>query len=283
MPMMKEVRRLGPGWQTLQDRVAAYAAAMPKDGVTLATFEADCLSAIFLPDRPGIVRALKSKRLIFPVRTGPSVRIFGEKQAGASVRVAGDPAVDQFIRGVSARMMRLAEVVEGDGDANDREHRSELAEAVRQVVVLARRHIGEGLALADARDALWRTFNAEAVKALASRESVFARDSLAKTIAPRKAKPLKAPAHQPLIDRVAFLVMKAGALGVSKTDIRRALPSPRPPFAEIDVTIAELEGLGVINTATGKVGTAGVEGLRVFHSSARIPPKVNGRFLFPRE
>lgn len=280
MPMTTEIRRLGAGWETLQAKVAAYVADMPKGGVTLATFEAECLGAVFLTDRPAVTKALRSKRLLCVTRVGPKRYVLPVDAEEQRIQVAGCPRTDQFVRSVAALMMRLAEALDEAGDKVDRDGRAQIAEAVRQVAVVARRHIEKGLPLADARAALWRAFRADAVKALASRESAFARDSTVMTIAPRKAKRTNAPANQPLIERIALLVERAGTRGISKTTLRSLLPRPRPIIAEIEAVIAELDGMGVVRTDFGRASDRGRPGMRIFHASAPMAHKVNGRFLF---
>ncbi|GJD31475.1 hypothetical protein PMNALOAF_2734 [Methylobacterium adhaesivum] len=271
MPIMPEVRRLGLRWEALQSAVSSFMASAPTDGVPLWQFEEQCLPWIAPEDRPAIVKALRGKRLIFPVRNGAVVRIFATVPTSRLFEPPADVPLDQFLRAVSPHMHRLAEIV-GSREAEPmRANRSVEAEASRLLSAIMQRHFDKGLDLGGARAALWRTFHADVMAVVMRRNPILARESRVSVVAPRKVKPKKVAAGLPLPERIVALVGKAGKAGLVKTDLRRALPRPRPSAADLDETIVSLTESGLLQTATVKLTVRGKPGLRLFSAGADVP------------
>lgn len=278
MPVLTEVRRLGGGWPHLIRRVESYMRGISTEGISLVEFEAACLAEVFVPDRPAILKALKGKRLVFPVRDGTAVRVFAQPPEKRRFERGDTSALDQCLRVLAPHMHALAGVVAGNGGIEDRESRRREAEAARQIVELVTRHVDRGLDLDALRNALAITFNAEAVEALSRRQPILrvggkARDVPAKPEAPPASR--RIPNGLPPHDKALALAKKAGPKGITKTTLHKAI-QPRLPMAEFDTILDDLTSTALVSTMTLKLTAKGRPALVIFHADYDPPRVVNG-------
>lgn len=279
MPMLTEVRRQGAGWEPLCRRIAAFMQKVGPEGIPLVDFERECLGPVFVPERPAVIKALKGKRLIWPVRDGLAWRVFAEKPANRRFERGDESALDQFLRVLAPHMRRLTLAVRAKPDAFDPESSRREAEAARQIAAIVRRHVSKGLDLDEIRTALGETFAPEAVEALTIRERVLQRGSERTIVAvpePRKRIPNGLPPHE----RLVALIQKAGRKGITKTELVNSF-QPRRPAAEIAALLREIEeDVGLIQSLKVKLSRKGRPAQRYWHSSFETPNIINGIAIF---
>lgn len=278
LPVLTEVRRLGAGWPVLIRRVEAYMQQVGSEGVPLVEFEEACLGEVFFHDRHAIVRALKGKRVIFPVRDGVAWRVFPQMPENRRFERDDETAVEQCLRVLAPHMRGLTRIVRARGGVADREGRRREAEATGQIVTLVMRHVGKGLDLDEIRTALEDTFTAEAVETLTRRQPIL---KVGSSLVSLPKRPKRAPRIANGLlphDKIVALVKKARPKGITKTLLHKAY-QPRIPMAEFDVLLADLTGAGFIDTATMKVSHKGRPALVCVHPEFSMPNVVNGRAM----
>lgn len=279
MPMLTEVRRLGAGWEPLCRRIATFMQEVGPEGIPRVDFERECLGHIDMSYWPGIVRALKGKGLIFPVRDGVAWRVFRERPANRRFETVDESDLDQFLRVLAPHMRRLTLTVRARPDDRDPESRRREVEAARQIAMIVRRHVGKGLDLDKIRAGIADTFTAESVAALTNWERVLQRGSermIAAVPEPRKRIPNGLPPHE----RLVALIEKAGRKGITKTDLVNSF-QPRRPAAEIAALLKEIEeDVGLIQSLKVKLSRKGRPAQRYWHSSFETPDVINGIAVF---
>jgi len=279
MPVMTEVRRLGGGWPHLIRRVETYMRGVSADGIPIVEFENACLADVFVHDRPAILKALKGKRLVFPVRDGVAVRVFAAPPKKRRFERGDTSSLDQCLRVLAPHMHGLAAIVANDGGIEDRESRRRGTEAGRQIVELVSRHVDRGLDLDKLRNALAITFNAEAVEALSRRQPILRVGSDRTIVARPPERPKRIPTGLDPHDKLMALVRKAGAKGVTKSSLVNSF-QPRRPTAEIDELLHEIEKADFIVSGMMRLGGKGRPARRYFHADFGLPALVNGRPIF---
>ncbi|WP_311276153.1 hypothetical protein [Methylobacterium sp. WCS2018Hpa-22] len=270
MPVFPAVRRLRGDWQRIIRQVTDRASSIPPEGIPLSVFEADCLESVFLLDRPEIVRALASKKLIFPVRDGVEVRVFGAKPESRRFAKPRESETDRFLSVVAPHMLRLSETIAERESVTTAEARSRELRAVAQISTLMRRHVERGANLASLRAGMWKTFREDVMKALASREPMMARDAIVSEIQSAKPKPKRIVSGLDRHERIVAIVRKAGTRGATKTDVCRAF-NPKPSMREVDTMLGELIEAEMIQGAEMRLQRRGKPAMRYFLPSVPMP------------
>ncbi len=271
MPVRSEVRRLGSSWHALIERVGAFAATIPSEGVPLAVLERATMLDVAPSAVQGIVEALHGKGVIWARKNRGEVRIFQTRPVKIAGTLGTPEPVEAYLSASVPHVHRLAsnlrrrEQAKRTGDHGAaQEARADVAVCCQRVVRIAKGHVSRGVPLADIRRAMWAVYPEDVMAALASFEAAFERRaqdaSFEEDESPTK---LRIASRLPLQDKVAALVGKAGAAGVTKTDLYQAI-RPKPCSAELGAVLDELSGMGRIDVRRVRVVGSEREGLRYF-------------------
>ena len=281
MPMLPEVRRMGRSWPALVANVASYSENIPKEGVALSVFVSDCLGHIHFDDREPVLRALRGKRVIYPVTVGLERRVYGKPVGRRLADPEAEPKVDQLVKAIGPTMMRIGALIDaGHGDPSDRDARALHREAASKMSGFISRHVARGASFPALRDALWLTFRHDALAILARYEGVLDRGSRVEAIKLPRPKLPRTPNGADPYERILALTDRSGQRGVTKGELREHFPKPRPSAAQLEAWITEIEDAQLIRHETMKLTKLGRPGVRYFHFNHESPRTVRGIAVF---
>lgn len=263
------------GWNAVIFRSEAYAATLPPEGVSGAVFEKAALSDVDPRDCDEVLRLLHRRRVVWVSRQRGMVRVYGRRpDVPPPVRKPSHETV--FAQAVAGGMLELVDAA-ADLDRAKRD-KVDLPSASARAHTMASRvagaaaiQIGKGsVSLPEARAVMWRLFPVSAMKLVAFHAPRLDFDSPHERLpdAPPP-KPKRIASGLSLDERVFRLIEKAGAKGVSRTDLVKAIPKVRHQDVE-DVT-AQLASADMIVSGRMRFGRTGRHGTRYFTAEIGLP------------
>ncbi len=272
MPLKHEVRRLGARWPIIIERVALFAETIPVEGVSFAALEGATLLDIPLADVAGIVKTLRGQGVIWTRKNRGEVRVFRTRPEKIAGIVGGLKPVEAYLSASVPHVYRLSESLRRREEAKlvadygaAQEARSHVAVCCQRIIGIAKGHGSRGLPLADIRNAMWVFCPVAAMEALTQFEPAFGREAKDVSLGHEEADATghRIAARLSLPEKVAALVEKAGAMGVTKTAIYQSA-RPKPCAKELSAILDQLCNRGRIDVRRVRVKGSGREGLRFF-------------------
>lgn len=235
-------RRLRPVIPRIAERVAQQ--SFPMGGMILSAFESRCAFDVAPEDVPELLKLLHRRGIVWVRQHRGAVMVYREKPERAPAPMAiGNDLMDRFIGAVAPAVAYANHTLAGPDSHPDQRYQHDVA--CGRVIEVVRRYARKGLNLEEARHEMWMLFPEPVMRRVAWHDPRLAREATETDMPAHTRTPKRLPSGLSFTEKVVALVGKAGSLGITKSNLCRAI-APAPKAEEMVRELEHLEAKRVI-------------------------------------